>query len=761
MISPLLSAQALSRQLRVLRESRTTSVAAVAVLAALGACRGDTAGPSGSAGISSLAAAAAVSAGGYALTDLTPDVAHYAFALAVNDAADVTGVMVADGMEHAFRWRAGVLTDLTQPGELAHGLAINAAGVVVGFFIPADGKANAFRWEDGVRTTLPSFCPPGSGGDDRAQGINASGQIVGHSISCASGQSVPVIWENGGMVALPLPSGAAGGEATAINTTGTIVGWYVAPGADRFAIVWQNGVIIDLGLLGGAQAEAIAINDNGQVVGRRNINGEDRAFLWQNGTTIDLGSGRATAINNAGQIVGEVGQVAVRWPNAAASPIPIPDLSATSTASRAGGINAGGAIVGGSTPGIGGDLHAYLASPENKPPVADAGGPYTGNEGTAVTLTAAASSDVNGDALSYHWTFGDGTAGVTVTTATVTHVYADDGTFTAAVVATDPGSLTDDATASLTISNAAPTVNAGADAVARPGQTVLYSAGFTDPGTSDGPWAYAVAWGDGTAATTGTVTTQAVPIELTHVYAAEGTYTATFDVTDKDGGTGSDTFQVAVRSTVAPNVAITFVSSPIGSGFTATLRGTIVDPDQDGGTWSLLVAWGDGTENLTLVGGQLPTFTLTHSYASPGTVTVTARVTDATSAVGAASAPIVVALGIPIDVNPPALPCPPKTTCIKRVTKSTMQVALFSVSGFQPLQLQAAQVTLGDNLGSEAKATSCANAGDQNGDGVADTRCVFKIVDVTKAAAGAQILVLNGRLADGRRIQGQERVAGI
>jgi probable HAF family extracellular repeat protein len=742
----------------------------LAACTGLAACSGDdTVEPTGvrGAGGGSGGPAFAVSAGGYALTDLTPDIGTVAigYALAVNDAQDVTGVTEPG---RAFRWRAGVLTDLSETGDaISQGDAINTAGVVVGYFIPSTGKGNAFRWQDGVRITLPSLSPPNTGGDDHALGINASGTIVGHSVSYGSGQQLPVIWQNGGITPLPLPAGSISGEATGINTANTIVGWVSGAAADHIAIAWQNGAIVQIGLLGGARSEALAVNDNGQIVGSRNIGGEERAFLWQNGTVVDLGPGRARAINAAGQIVGESGPTAVRWPSGSAVPVAIPDLSGTSTASSAGGINAGGDIVGGSTPGNG-TLHAYLAAPENKAPVADAGGPYTGTEGTAVTLTAAGSTDVNRDALSYHWNFGDGTPEVTVTTATVNHVYADNGTFTATLTATDPGSLADDATSSVAITNVAPTVDAGADGIASLGRTVGYSATFTDPGTGDGPWSYSVVWGDGTAATTGTVATQSASLDISHVYAAVGTYTATFSVTDKDGGVGSDAVVVTVAATFAPTVAIAFATSPVGTGFTATIRGSASDPDQDGGSWSLLVTWGDGSQELTLISRQPLSFTRTHTYSTPGNVVVTARLTDASGAAGSASVPVIVALGIPIDVDPPALPCPPPdqpdATCIKRVGSSnTLTVALFSVSGFQPAQLQPPQVTLGDNLGSEAVASSCANVGDRNSDGVADTRCVFKKPDLKKATTttGAQRLVLNGRLADGRRVQGQEQVTGF
>ncbi len=222
-------------------------------------------------------------------------------------------------------------------------------------------------------------------------------------------------------------------------------------------------------------------------------------------------------------------------------------------------------------------------------------------------------------------------------------------------------------------------------------------------------------------------------------------------LTDKDAGPGQRRVGVTVSTTAAPTVAITFVSSPVGTGFTATLRGIASDPDQESGSWSLFVTWGDGSRGLTLIGGSPLTFTRTHTYATPGDVVVTARLTDAAGVAGTASASVIVALGVPVHVGPPPLPCPPDAKCIKRVgASSTLQVALFSAPGFQPVQFQPTRVTLGDNLSSEAVASSCANVGDQNSDGVADTRWVPKTADLRKATTttGAQRLVLNGLLGD-------------
>jgi YD repeat-containing protein len=84
----------------------------------------------------------------------------------------------------------------------------------------------------------------------------------------------------------------------------------------------------------------------------------------------------------------------------------------------------------------------------NQPPVANAGGPYSGTSGTAVQFNGGGSSDSDGTINSYQWDFGDNTTG---TGATPTHTYTTIGTRTVTLTVTDNMGATASATANATI----------------------------------------------------------------------------------------------------------------------------------------------------------------------------------------------------------------------------------------------------------------------------------------------------------------------
>lgn len=148
-------------------------------------------------------------------------------------------------------------------------------------------------------------------------------------------------WRNGHMTDLgPLPRHTvplglnAGGALVGTSQDAPYCGYGSPPACrsgPRHAYLWQPGKLTLLGSLGGADSQAWAINDRGQVVGSsETANGKSHAFLWQNGKLTDLGTGRGTesdasAINNRGQIleditVGKTDQT-VLWQHGKTTPI--------------------------------------------------------------------------------------------------------------------------------------------------------------------------------------------------------------------------------------------------------------------------------------------------------------------------------------------------------------------------------------------------------------------------------------------------------
>lgn len=182
-----------------------------------------------------------------------------------------------------------------------------------------------------------------------------------------------------------------------------------------------------------------------------------------------------------------------------------------------------------------------IVEANDRAPVAATDGPYVGVEGSAVMLSAAASTDPDGDALTYAWSFGDGETG---TGATPSHVYADNGNYQVTVIVTDTYGAADTASTTVTVMNAAPTVAAFAGGSLLQGETYAAAGTFADAGADS--WTATVDYGDGSGAQP--LALDGNGFALSHRYTAAGTFTVTVRVTDDDRAEGVRTATVTVQS---------------------------------------------------------------------------------------------------------------------------------------------------------------------------------------------------------------------
>jgi len=194
-----------------------------------------------------------------------------------------------------------------------------------------------------------------------------------------------------------------------------------------------------------------------------------------------------------------------------------------------------------------------------KPPVGSTDGPYTGTEGSAVSLSGAASVDYNGTITSYDWSFGDG---MVASGANVTHTYAQDGLYTVRLIVTDNDGLADTVTTTAAVGNVLPTVAAFAGATLLPGESYNATGGFADPGADT--WSATVNYGDGTG--TASLGLSLFSFALTHTYSTAGTFTVTVRVSDDDGTTPRTQLVVVMTHAAALDSVAAKINALVSDG---------------------------------------------------------------------------------------------------------------------------------------------------------------------------------------------------
>jgi probable HAF family extracellular repeat protein len=234
---------------------------------------------------------------------------------------------------HAFQWRRGPITDLgTLPGGVnSFAVWSNNHGAVVG--LSEDGSIDPLL---GGPAGLATLWTPGGdvvdlgtlgGNESLATYVNDRTQIAGVASNAVPDpfslfgwgvQTRAFVWEKGRMRDL----GTLGGPDAAaflINEQGELAGSSYTnatpnpdtgiPTLDPF--IWRDGKMVDLGTLGGTVGFANALNNQGQIAGQSDLPGDQSAhpYLWDNGVLHDLGtlggsSGLATWLNDAGDVTG-------------------------------------------------------------------------------------------------------------------------------------------------------------------------------------------------------------------------------------------------------------------------------------------------------------------------------------------------------------------------------------------------------------------------------------------------------------------------
>lgn len=280
------------------------------------------------------------------------------------------------------------------------------------------------------------------------------------------------------------------------------------------------------------------------------------------------------------------------------------------------------------------------AGPANTAPTASLSAtPLTGTAPLPVSFDASASTDTEGDVLSYTFNFGDGSAAVSQPGATVSHTYTAAGSYTASVVVQDSHGATGSVTVSVAVTaaggNHAPTAALSASATS--GETPLpvdFDASASTDADGDAISEYRFDFGDGSAAVA-----QASP-KISHTYTAAGSFTASVTVKDSAGN-------VSPQASTTIDVTTTVVVTP-GSGPVAAL---VITPTS--GAAPLLVTF-DGSRSFDASGGSIGEYvfdfgdgssivtqsspTATHTYTTPGSYKPTLKVKNKTGLVSKAAA---------------------------------------------------------------------------------------------------------------------------
>lgn len=225
-----------------------------------------------------------------------------------------------------------------------------------------------------------------------------------------------------------------------------------------------------------------------------------------------------------------------------------------------------------------------------------------------VYFNASGSSDPDSAIISYEWDFGDGRVG---TGKTVTHRYADAGSYRVILVIADEQDNRDSAEQTVQVSSNSAPVARFEFSPSNPKisqQVTFNGAGSSDPDGAIVSWLWN--FGDGGAAS---------GVQATHVFTSAGSYYVVLTVADNHQNKSSAGQTINVATGQSPTAVISYSPSPVITGDTVQFSGE-QSVDRDGTITSWQWDFGDGA-----LGSGSRT---THIYAAAGAYNVSLTVQD-------------------------------------------------------------------------------------------------------------------------------------
>jgi PKD repeat protein len=262
---------------------------------------------------------------------------------------------------------------------------------------------------------------------------------------------------------------------------------------------------------------------------------------------------------------------------------------------------------------------------------------YAGSSATFSASATSPSSTYTAAGFTFLFAWGDGTTSSTVAATSgngsgvsTPHTYTTAGSYTLTVTATDAAGTAKSSSAAVTIYTKAPLVGLSLSTTSAPIETSITATGtITASYPPDGASGFTsvFSWGDGSASTT---LTGPSPEAAMHAYDAPGTYTVLLTATDATG-VASSTSRTLTVTEVAPTLTIGAVPVPVYAGEAATFSASATSPSTTATNagFTYVFAWGDGTATTSIA----PTasngmVSPAHTYATPGSFTLSVTVTD-------------------------------------------------------------------------------------------------------------------------------------